>query len=323
MSDTSRQPNPSIPCLFPVLSQERSLRILENENLLVYEIAVLKTIKTQKIFTAVSTIGPVFKGDLVIAETDRGNGLCLVLTGSRIDVIDSTSIRRIVKRIISPSGEVALREKVRENEAHKICRERIEQRNLKMKLVDVEVMKSDNKLVFYFTADGRIDFREIVKDLASVLRSRIEMRQIGVRDETKIIGGTGQCGRELCCRTFLHDFAPVTIKMAKTQGLILNPQKVSGLCGRLLCCISYENNLYDELKNGMPKPGATVETPQGNGTVREIFILSRKIRVQFEQEVFADFDFRQVKLLKGSVYGREVEDEEPESIEEELKKLQE
>ena len=159
-----------------------------------------------------------------------------------------------------------------------LCEEKIAARGLDMKLVDVEYTFDNSKVIFYFTSDGRVDFRELVKDLASAFRMRIELRQIGVRDETKMMGGIGPCGRELCCHCFLDDFETVSIKMAKTQNLSLNPTKISGMCGRLMCCLQYENDTYLELRKGMPQPGDYIDTPDGKAVVDDVSILQNRIR---------------------------------------------
>lgn len=158
------------------------------------------------------------------------------------------------------------------------CQEKIEKHGLEMKLVDVEYTLDNNKVIFYFTADGRVDFRELVKDLAAVFRMRIELRQIGVRDEAKMMGGIGNCGRGLCCHQWLRDFQPVSIKMAKVQNLSLNPTKISGICGRLMCCLKYENDVYHELKKGMPSVGEKVKIPEGIAVVTDSNILEQKVK---------------------------------------------
>ena len=161
-----------------------------------------------------------------------------------------------------------------------ICQELVQKRNLDMKLVDVEFTISGNKVIFYFTADGRVDFRELVKDLASVFHMRIELRQVGSRDEAKMLGGIGSCGKSLCCTTWLSDFQPVSIKMAKNQNLSLNPTKISGVCGRLMCCLKYENDLYTKLRDGIPDNGEKVGTPDGMGKVFDTNILEETVRVR-------------------------------------------
>ena len=170
------------------------------------------------------------------------------------------------------------------SEALRICQEKVTRHNLDMKLVDVEYTFDNNKIIFYFTADGRVDFRELVKDLASVFRMRIELRQIGVRDEAKMLGGVGCCGRGLCCHEWMNDFHPVSIKMAKTQNLSLNPVKISGICGRLMCCLKYENDVYTELKKGMPQMGDRIKIKEGIAVVTESNILEEKIKCRLIEE---------------------------------------
>ncbi len=169
-----------------------------------------------------------------------------------------------------------------------------------MKLIDTEYTFDNNKVLFYFTADGRIDFRELVKDLASIFRTRIELRQIGVRDEAKMLGGLGVCGKPFCCNTFLGDFQPVSIKMAKEQGLSLNPTKISGACGRLMCCLKFEENAYSDLIKNTPKIGATVETPEGRGTVSEVHLLKGELKVRMDKEPDAPPKVFQKDVLKPS-----------------------
>jgi cell fate regulator YaaT (PSP1 superfamily) len=176
-------------------------------------------------------------------------------------------------------------------EALRIGKQKIREHNLEMKVVDVEYTFDRSKMIFQFTADGRIDFRELVKDLAGIFRTRIELRQIGVRDEAKILGGIGPCGRQLCCSTFLGDFVPVSIKMAKDQGLSLNPTKISGLCGRLMCCLNYENDEYEAAKRELPDFGTEVVTPDGKGRVIGLNMLSRNIKVRlFGKETPVEYD---------------------------------
>ena len=184
---------------------------------------------------------------------------------------------------VQPGGEdlaAVERNRAKQKEAFKICQEKIAKHKLDMKLVDGEYTFDGNKILFYFTADGRVDFRELVKDLASVFRTRIELRQIGVRDESKMIGGLGICGRPFCCSTFLDEFQPVSIKMAKEQGLSLNPVKISGTCGRLMCCLKHEQDAYEYLLKLTPKQGAQVVTPDGKGTVTDVSLLTGKLKVQ-------------------------------------------
>ena len=221
----------------------------------------------------------VVKGDNAIVETARGVEYGQVVIGPR--EVEEKSIVMPLKAVIrkaTPEDDFKLAEnKVREKEAFNICLHKIKNHDLPMRLIDVEFTFDVNKIIFYFTADGRIDFRELVKDLASVFRTRIELRQIGVRDEAKMLGGIGGCGRPLCCATFLGDFEPVSIRMAKDQSLSLNPTKISGICGRLMCCLKYENHMYCK-GNGnnrrerveIPKMGSMVATPLGEGKVTGI-----------------------------------------------------
>lgn len=204
------------------------------------------------------------KGDRVIVETVRGVECGEVALENR--EISDEEIVKPLKKLIRKADEKDLRtleeNKKKEKNAFGICQKKIADHKLDMKLVDVEYTFDGGKVLFYFTADGRVDFRELVKDLAGVFRTRIELRQIGVRDESKMIGGLGICGRPFCCRSFLGDFQPVSIKMAKEQGLSLNPTKISGTCGRLMCCLKYEQNAYEYLLKITPKPGAIVETAE-------------------------------------------------------------
>lgn len=225
------------------------------------------------------------KGDHVIVETARGIEFGTVVGAPR-EVEEDKVIQPLkpVLRIATPKDveqEAANREK--EKEAFKICLEKIHKHGLAMKLIDAEYTFDNNKVLFYFTADGRIDFRELVKDLAAVFKTRIELRQIGVRDETKILGGIGICGRPLCCHTHLSEFIPVSIKMAKEQNLSLNPTKISGVCGRLMCCLKHEEETYEELNRRLPNVGDPVTTKDGQkGEVHSINILRQLVKVIVE-----------------------------------------
>ena len=223
-------------------------------------------------------------GDRVIVETARGIECGSVAIPNRL--IDDGQIIAPLKGIIRRADEQDLQvveENARkEKEAFKVCQQRIAARGLEMHLVDVEYTFDGNKILFYFTADGRVDFRELVKDLAGVFRTRIELRQIGVRDESKMLGGLGICGRPFCCSTFLGDFQPVSIKMAKEQNLSLNPTKISGTCGRLMCCLKYEQAAYEDLIRTTPKVGAAVVTPDGPGVVTEVALIQGLLKVQLE-----------------------------------------
>ena len=221
-------------------------------------------------------------GDAVIVETVRGVEYGKVVLGKRM--IDEGNITSTLKPVIrkATAEDDARHETNKEKckEAYQICLQKIAKHGLEMKLIDVEYTFDNNKVLFYFTADGRIDFRELVKDLASVFRTRIELRQIGVRDETKILGGYGICGRELCCHTYLSDFIPVSIKMAKEQNLSLNPTKISGVCGRLMCCLKNEQETYEYLNDRLPNVGDYVRTFDGfKGEVSSVSVLRQKVKV--------------------------------------------
>lgn len=225
-------------------------------------------------------------GAAVIVETARGLECGTVAEGNR-EVSDSDIVKPL-KKAIRPASEkdIAQMEENHRREAHafQVCQQKIIEHKMDMKLVDVEYTFDNSKILFYFTADGRVDFRDLVKDLAGIFRTRIELRQIGVRDEAKMLGGLGICGRVFCCTQFLSDFQPVSIKMAKEQGLSLNPTKISGACGRLMCCLKYEQNAYDDLIRTTPRIGSPVETPEGRGTVAEIVnILTGTMKIRFDQ----------------------------------------
>lgn len=223
-------------------------------------------------------------GDKVIVETARGVECGDVVIANReVTQKEIVSPLKPVIRIASPQDlQLVESNRQKEKDALALCQQKIDKHKLIMKLVDVEYTFDNNKILFYFTADGRVDFRELVKDLAAVFRTRIELRQIGVRDESKMLGGLGMCGRPFCCSTFLGEFAPVSIKMAKEQGLSLNPTKISGTCGRLMCCLKYEQDVYEELLKLTPKVGAYVKTPEGKGTVIDANLLTGKLVVRLE-----------------------------------------
>ncbi|NLZ82515.1 MAG: stage 0 sporulation family protein [Clostridiales bacterium] len=222
------------------------------------------------------------QGNNVIVETARGIEYGKVVLGSR--EVEDDKVIQPLKPVIRISTEeddiVEQKNKEKEKEAFDICLEKIKKHQLEMKLIDCEYTFDNNKVLFYFTADGRIDFRELVKDLASVFKTRIELRQIGVRDETKIVGGIGICGRPLCCHSFLSEFAPVSIKMAKEQNLSLNPTKISGVCGRLMCCLKNEEEAYEELNNRLPNVGERVTTiDKFKGEVHSVSVLKQLVKV--------------------------------------------
>ncbi len=224
-------------------------------------------------------------GDHVIVETARGVEFGHVVLAPRD--VDEKSVIQPLRDVLRPATvedeEREAKNRDKEKEAHQICLQKIQDHGLEMKLIDVEYTFDNNKVLFYFTADGRVDFRALVKDLASVFKTRIELRQIGVRDETKILGGIGICGRPLCCHTYLTEFAPVSIKMAKEQNLSLNQTKISGACGRLMCCLKNEQEIYEELNKKLPGIGDTVTTKEGlQGKVHSVSVLRQHVRVLVE-----------------------------------------
>jgi cell fate regulator YaaT (PSP1 superfamily) len=226
------------------------------------------------------------KDDFVIVETVRGVEYGkAVIARKQVEEHDVVLPLKKVVRIADPKDRMIVEEnKQAAKEAYEVCNEKVNEHQLDMKLVDVEYTFDRNKVIFYFTADGRVDFRELVKDLAAIFRTRIELRQIGVRDEAKMLGGIGPCGRMLCCSTFLGDFDPVSIKMAKDQNLSLNPTKISGLCGRLMCCLKYENDEYESAKALLPDLGEFIVTPQGRGKVVGLNILERVLQVELKEQ---------------------------------------
>ena len=242
--------------------------------------------------------------DDVIVETARGVECGKVVIVDR--EIDENEFGSPVKPIIRIATEkdyaTIEKNKQREKEAFDICLEKIAKHKLEMNLIDVECTFDNNKILFYFTADGRVDFRELVKDLASVFRTRIELRQIGVRDEAKKLGGLGICGQQYCCSRFLGEFQPVSIKMAKEQSLSLNPTKISGACGRLMCCLKYEQDSYEELLKITPKVGAVVKTTDGNGIVEDVNLLTGKLRIKMDKtDAVVTLDKGQVEVIKDAV----------------------
>ena len=236
-------------------------------------------------------------GDSVVVETARGVEFGEVVTGAR-EVDDNQIVSPLKKVIRVATAEDVRRAEYntrREVEAYRICQEKIQKHKLEMKLVSVEYTFDNSKIIFYFTANGRVDFRELVKDLASVFKMRIELRQIGVRDEAKMLGGLGSCGRPICCGTFLGDFQTVTIKMAKEQNLSLNPTKISGQCGRLMCCLKYEQEYYEQTLKKLPKVGKDIVTPDGVGVITEINAIKESVKVRIRT---ADdtFDLREYTI---------------------------
>ena len=227
------------------------------------------------------------KGDHVIVETARGVEFGTVVLGPKKITDDEVvqPLKPVIRVATAQDYKTEERNREKEKDAFRICQEKIQKHGLGMKLVDTEYTFDNNKILFYFTADGRIDFRELVKDLAAVFKTRIELRQIGVRDETKILGGIGICGRPLCCNTYLTEFVPVSIKMAKEQNLSLNPTKISGVCGRLRCCLKNEEEAYEELNSKLPNVGDRVETADGfKGEVQTVSVLKQMVRVVITTE---------------------------------------
>lgn len=222
------------------------------------------------------------QGEDVVVNTSRGIefGKCLIANREVADEEVVSPLKPVLRIATDEDRETHQKNKEKAYEAQKICNEKIALHALEMKLVDVEYTFDNNKVIFYFTADGRIDFRDLVKDLASIFRTRIELRQIGVRDESKYVKGLGPCGREICCGTWLGDFAPVSIKMAKDQNLSLNPVKISGLCGRLMCCLKFEHDTYLQIRVGMPHKGDKVKTPDGLAYVVDTNILLEQVKVR-------------------------------------------
>ncbi|MCL2089041.1 MAG: stage 0 sporulation family protein [Oscillospiraceae bacterium] len=250
--------------------------------------------------------GKKFKyGTHVIVETARGIECGTVALENRQSANKNLpgAIKPIIREATPSDLETVAANKAKEKDAFAICSKKINEHNLKMKLVNVEYT-FDNKILFYFTSEGRVDFRELVKDLAATFRTRIELRQIGVRDESKLLGGLGICGRPFCCSSFLGDFHPVSIKMAKEQNLSLNPTKISGTCGRLMCCLKYEQNVYEELLKTSPKLGAYVETPDGKGNVVDLNLLTGTYRVKIDGNADAaphTFNIKDIRIIRDTV----------------------
>ena len=247
-------------------------------------------------------------GDHVIVETARGVEYGEVSIANR-KIPEGEVVKPLKKviRVATPADQKVVESNQRRaDEAFRICEKKIEEHHLDMKLVTVEYTFDLSKVLFYFTADGRVDFRELVKDLASVFRTRIELRQIGVRDEAKMLGGLGICGRPLCCSSFLDDFQPVSINMAKEQNLSLNPTKISGTCGRLMCCLKYENDVYEELGKVTPRPESLVETPEGPGTVMDSSLLKGTCSVRLDSDPDEVHCFRctECQIVKAARKGR-------------------
>lgn len=246
------------------------------------------------------------QGDFAIVETAKGQEYGeVVLADKEVDENELVApLKKVIRRANSKDEKKIQENKDKEKSAFETCLKKIEKHGLEMKLVDVEYTFDNSKIVFYFTADGRVDFRELVKDLASVFKTRIELRQIGVRDEAKMLGGLGPCGRACCCSYFLGDFNPVSIKMAKEQNLSLSPTKISGLCGRLMCCLNYEHEHYKDTRSRMPRPGCIVDTPRGNGVVIDNNAITEKVRVKItlpdESFDIDTFNLEEVRICRNA-----------------------
>ena len=265
------------------------------------------------------------RGDQVIVETARGVEFGNVVMGPK-EVKDeeiTQPLKTVIRLATEDDRRVEEKNRKKEKEAFQICLEKIHKHGLEMKLIDAEYTFDNNKVLFYFTADGRIDFRELVKDLAAVFRTRIELRQIGVRDETKILGGIGICGRCLCCHTYLSEFAPVSIKMAKEQNLSLNQTKISGVCGRLMCCLKNEQETYEELNKNLPGTGDTVTLPDGlQGTVHSVNVLRQRVKVIVEvndEKEIQEFSVNELKFRPRKKKAKAFEREGKETKESEQK----
>ena len=262
------------------------------------------------------------RGDHVIVETARGIEYGTVVGGPKEVPEDKVvqPLKSVLRIATERDDEQEANNRKKEKEAFKICLEKIKKHGLEMKLIDAEYTFDNNKVLFYFTADGRIDFRELVKDLASVFKTRIELRQIGVRDETKILGGIGICGRVLCCHSHLSDFIPVSIKMAKEQNLSLNPTKISGVCGRLMCCLKHEEDTYEELNRKLPNPGDRVTTDDGlKGEVQSVNVLRQLVKVVIDvdnEKEIKEYKVEQLRFRKKHKHNKvDVADEELKALE--------
>ena len=257
-------------------------------------------------------------GANVIVETARGIefGEAVIPIREVVDEEIVAPLKKVMRIATEEDTQHASDNSKKEKEAFASCFQKIKEHNLDMKLIDVEYTFDNNKILFYFTADGRVDFRELVKDLAAVFKTRIELRQIGVRDESKMMGGIGVCGRVLCCNSYLGEFQPVSIKMAKEQGLSLNPTKISGACGRLMCCLKYEQDAYEQIIKKAPKIGAVIETPDGQGVVIEVYLIKGVVKVRLDKGNETDlqaYKMDEIRVIK-DVSTREDSDTEIEAL---------
>lgn len=259
------------------------------------------------------------KNSHVIVETARGIEFGEVVLSNRM--VEDSEIVPPLKKVLRVANEEDYKQNEQNiekaKEAFDICQEKIKAHNLDMKLIETEYTFDESKVLFYFTADGRVDFRELVKDLASVFRTRIELRQIGVRDEAKMLGSFGICGRNLCCSQFLGDFEPVSIKMAKEQGLSLNPSKISGTCGRLMCCLKYEQDVYEDLLQNIPAVGSVVTTAHGEGVIVDANLLKSRVKVKIEgdkESSYYDINSNEIKVIRTVSPSQEVDNLDEEVI---------
>ena len=265
--------------------------------------------------------------DKVVVETSMGEDIGEVVINKRnIEENKLTKPLKKVIRLANPKDLKRLAENVgKEKKAFKVCQQKIKEYNLNMNLVEVEFRFDNSKAIFYFTADGRIDFRELVKDLAAIYKTRIELRQIGVRDEVRRIGGNGVCGRELCCCSFLNNFDIVSIKMAKEQSASLNPSKISGNCGRLMCCLKYEQEAYEDKLKKLPKVGSIVKTEDGEGTISALEVLKENVKVQFKKDdvtTYKTYNVKDIKVLKNATGSQDSYDQEELENLKELRRLE-
>ncbi|MBU5591702.1 stage 0 sporulation family protein [Clostridium sp. MSJ-4] len=254
------------------------------------------------------------KGQNIIVETARGIefGQCVIGCKEVKEEEIVSPLKTVLRKATEEDIKRHLENKSKEKDAFDICSKKISEHNLVMKLIDVEYTFDNNKVIFYFTAEGRVDFRELVKDLATIFKTRIELRQIGVRDEAKMIGGLGPCGRPMCCSSFLGDFASVSIKMAKEQNLSLNPTKISGICGRLMCCLNYEQDTYEDIRKRLPRVGSIVKTEMGNGEVVSNSVVKELVKVKLksnDEEFLEEFKISEISMISGSYEGSINEEE--------------
>ncbi len=265
------------------------------------------------------------KDEAVIVETARGieYGIVTAANHEAEEQEVVAPLRKVLRRATEEDRRIAEENRIKEKKAATICQQKIAEHNIEMKCIDVEYAFDGSKILFYFTADGRVDFRELVRDLAGVFKTRIELRQVGVRDEAKLLGGLGICGRPFCCASFLDDFQPVSIKMAKEQNLSLNPTKISGTCGRLMCCLKYEQEAYEDLIRTTPKVSSVVETPQGVGTVVDVSLMTGKLKVRLDDSTdLAPKCFNKCDVCVKRGPTKQVKAESSSNVDPELSKLE-